>query len=263
MPDNVNTGNRWSDPKCAKAFWSQQELRPYRQLLADTLDWCMPGPGEHWLDLGCGSGPLTEGLWTRTGGSLAEVVGMDCAAINAHAYEALRLRLTPPPGERLRFVCHDFSFGLGPFGNARFDHVVSGLSIAYAESFDESTGRWSQAAYDGLLREVFRILRPGGRFVFSVNVPAPRWWRVILPSLGDTFRAGRPLQFLKRGLRMIRHARWLTGEAKSGRFHYLTTDTIMAKLKAVGFGQMAYRRTYAGQAFVFRAEKPGLRSESA
>jgi len=28
--------NYWPDTRCARAFWRQQELPPYRQLLADT-----------------------------------------------------------------------------------------------------------------------------------------------------------------------------------------------------------------------------------
>src|SRR5436305_3716531 len=90
--------NFWPDDKCAKAFWSQQEVRPYRRLLADTLDWCAPAPGERWLDLGCGGGPLTRGLWERAGGALAEVVGVDCAPANERAYADLRGALVPPPG---------------------------------------------------------------------------------------------------------------------------------------------------------------------
>ena len=43
------------------------------------------------------------------------------------------------------------------------------------------------------------MLRKGGRFVFSVNVPEPKWWKVGLFSMGDMFRAGRPVRFIKRG----------------------------------------------------------------
>ena len=50
---------------------------------------------------------------------------------------------TPPPGERIRFACHDFSTGLGAFADRAFDHVVSGLSISYAESFDPVAGHWT------------------------------------------------------------------------------------------------------------------------
>src|SRR5437868_13597369 len=63
MPHVAPRRNYWPDAKCAKAFWSQQEVWPYRRLLAHTLDWAAPAAGERWLDLGCGSGPLTRGLW--------------------------------------------------------------------------------------------------------------------------------------------------------------------------------------------------------
>ena len=113
--------NYWPDTRCAKAFWGQHDLPPYRQLLADTVAWADPGPGERWLDLGCGGGAITRALWERSDGAVAEVVGADCAAANAHAYDRLRENLTPPPGDRVRFICHDFSGGLGAFADRAFD----------------------------------------------------------------------------------------------------------------------------------------------
>ena len=247
----------WPDARCAKAFWGQQHLPPYRALLADTLDWAAPGPGERWLDLGCGGGALTRALWDATGGAVAEVVGADCAPANAAAYDRLRATLTPAPGDRIRFAHHDFSAGLGPFADRAFDHAVSGLSISYAESFDPATGRWTTAAYDRVLAEVFRVLRPGGRFVFSVNVPEPSWARVARPSLRAVLRDERPLRRLKWAWRMLRYGRWLQREARTGRFHYLPADVVTAKLTAAGFGHVAHRLSYCDQAFVFRAVKPG------
>src|SRR5437763_1883421 len=77
--------NHWPDARCAKAFWTQRELPPYRRLLRDTAAWLDPAPGERWLDLGCGSGQLTRALWEKSGGTLAEVVALDCASANADA----------------------------------------------------------------------------------------------------------------------------------------------------------------------------------
>jgi ubiquinone/menaquinone biosynthesis C-methylase UbiE len=248
--------NFWPDAKCAKAFWSQQELRPYRKLLTDTIDWCAPGAGERWLDLGCGSGPLSAALWERSNGAVAEVVGLDCAAVNEQAYAKLRKTLTPPPGDRVRFDCHNFSDGLSQIPAGLFDHAVSGLSITYAEAYSAAEGRWTTDAYDTVLAEVLRVIRPGGRFVFSVNVPEPSWLRVALGSLGGAFRARRPLEYLKRSWRMMRYGAWLKREARTGRFHYLPAAEVAAKLAAAGYTRVEHRLSYSRQAFIFRAVKP-------
>jgi len=250
--------NYWPEAKTAKAFWGQQELPAYKQLLDDTIDWCAPKAGEVWLDLGCGGGALSKALWERSGGQVASILGMDVAAVNETAYENHRKTLTPPPSDRLRFQTHDFSSGLGQLTDASFDAVVSGLSISYAESFDEVSGTWTTAAYDRLLAEVNRVLRPDGRFVFSVNVPEPAWGKVAWHSLSAfSLARKRPLRFLKKSWRMLRYGKWLKVEARKGRFHYLPADAVMAKLVAAGFVDIEWRLSYADQAFVFRARKSG------
>ena len=181
MSSPSNAVNYWPDDACARAFWGQHTLPPYRQLLRDTAAWLEPQAGEHWLDLGCGSGQLAKAVWQQSGGAVAEVVGLDCAAVNAKAFVKLRAGLQPPPTEEnLCFVAGDFSHGLAAWPDGRFDGVVSGLAIQYAESYSEAQGRWTCEAYDRVLSEAARLLRPGGRFVFSVNVPEPSWGRVAL-----------------------------------------------------------------------------------
>jgi ubiquinone/menaquinone biosynthesis C-methylase UbiE len=247
--------NYWPDTRCAKAFWGQHDLPPYRKLLADTIEWADPGPGERWLDLGCGGGAITRAIWERTGGAVERIVGIDCAEANALAYARLRESLTPSRG-KIQFLCHNFSNGLAPFTDGAFDHVVSGLSISYAESFDPIVGRWTTAAYDRVLAEVFRVLQPGGRFVFSVNVPDPSWGRVGRFSLGAAFRSERPLRYLKRAWRMLWYGRWLKREARAGRFHYLPAEAVTGKLTAAGFSHVAHRLSYCDQAYIFLAVKP-------
>ena len=100
------------------------------------------------------------------------------------------------------------------------------------------------------------MLRPGGCFVFSVNVPEPSWGKVAWHSLAAAARSDRPLRYLKRSWRMLRYGRWLKREARTGRFHYLPADAVAAKLRAAGFDHIEHRLSYAGQAFVFRCVKP-------
>jgi SAM-dependent methyltransferase len=249
--------NYWPDSACAKAFWGQQEVPPYHRLLADTTAWLEPRAGDRWLDLGCGGGKLTQAIWEKSAGTVAEVVGLDCAAANEKAFQKLRRTVQPVPAEgRIRFVCSDFSQGLATWAEGHFDGVVSGLAIQYAESFSQERGDWTTDAYDHLLAEVYRVLRPGGWLVFSVNVPEPAWGKVALRSWKGLFQTPRPLRFLKRSWRMMRYGAWLTREARKGRFHYLPLPVIVSKLTTIGFAAIEHRRSFAGQAYLLRCRKP-------
>ena len=139
--------NHWPDSSCARAFWGQQEIPPYRRLLADTIAWLDPRPGERWLDLGCGCGQLTRGLWIKSQSSLGHVVASDCAAVNELAIQKLRTSLQPrPTEEQMPFVQLDFSNGLSPWNDESFDGVVSGLAIQYAECWADCPTLGSRCA---------------------------------------------------------------------------------------------------------------------
>ena len=248
--------NYWPDDACARAFWGQHELPPYQRLLAHTVAWLDPGPREEWLDLGCGGGQLTRGLWTKSGGALARIVSADCAAVNERAIHKLHTSLKPrPAGDQLSFVCLDFSHGLPVWENGSFDGVVSGLAIQYAQCYCDVRGRWTTDAYDRVLAEVHRVLRPGGRFVFSVNVPEAGWGKVALGSIHGVFRSRHPVRYLMNSVRMIRYGAWLTKESRLGRFHYLPIQTVTEKLRAAGFSDITHRLTYARQAYLVRCVK--------
>jgi ubiquinone/menaquinone biosynthesis C-methylase UbiE len=251
----IDTINHWPKSKCAKAFWGQHELPPYKRLLADTIAWCEPRPGQRWLDLGCGCGQLTQGLWVKSQGRLRQIVGLDVAAVNEVAYENLR-NTVQASAEQIAFQQGDFSSGLDRFTANRFDGAVSGLAIQYAESYDAAAGRWTKDAYDHLLREIYRVLRPSGWLVFSVNVPDPGWGRVGLAALTGLLWAPKIRRFIKNSLRMWRYGKWLSKEARSGRFHFLPADEVVAHLQKAGFQNVEHRLSYVNQAYVLRCYKP-------
>jgi ubiquinone/menaquinone biosynthesis C-methylase UbiE len=245
--------NHWLDPACARAFWHQHLALPYQELLRDTAAWLAPQPGERWLDLGCGGGQLTSLLWRLSAGHVAEIVALDCNPLNAEALARLQRQLGNPAGERIRFVVGDFSAGLPQFADRTFDGIVSGLAISYAEHRDPATGRYTDQAYNRLLAEMYRVLRPGGRLVFSVNVPGVRFWPILGKSLRLAFRLSKPLKALVNGLRMQAYGHWLRGEARRQRFHYLPIEDIASRLKRLGFKEIQYRLSYAEQAYLVRA----------
>jgi ubiquinone/menaquinone biosynthesis C-methylase UbiE len=256
--------NHWLDDRCARAFWDQHLAPPYQELLRDTVGWLEPAAGQHWLDLGCGAGHLTAGLWQRGSGQLAEVVALDCNPANAVKLDRLRRKLAPAQeADRIRFGIGNFSDGLPQFPDDRFDGVVSGLAISYAEWRDPATGRYTDFAYNRLLAEIYRVLKPGGRLVFSVNVPAPNFWRIFWKSLRTAFRLSKPGRSLVNGLRMQGYGHWLRQQARGGRFHFLPADQVEARLRGAGFGAVKHRLSYAGQAYVLAAVKPAATAGAA
>ncbi len=249
--------NYWPDTACAKAFWGQRELPAYRRLLADTVAWLDPKPRQRWIDLGCGGGQLTRALWEKSHGTLAEIVALDCAAANEKAIRKLRDTMSPPAAAgQVRFLHADFSSGLADCPDDHFDGAVSGLAIQYAESFCSARGRWTSDAYDQLLGDVCRVLRPGGCFVFSVNVPEPSWLRVGLSGVWGFVRSPHPLYYLKNVWRMWSYGGWLKRQARAGRFHYLPAESVREKLSDAGFECIEHRLSFARQAYVLRCYKP-------
>ena len=178
-----------------------REVRPYRELLADTIAWCDPAPGDQWLDLGCGSGPSREPLCgTDRAGPSMKSSASTCAAVNdtrlrpaAGGAEPVPRGPGPVPVPQLQ------RRGSTLLPNESFDHAVSGLSISYAESYSEALGRWTDEAYDRVLDEVYCV--PSGRGPDSCS-------RSTCPSRSGggsgcsrsaTWSASaRPLRFLKR-----------------------------------------------------------------
>ena len=124
-------------------------VRPYDFRRADecrrVLQWLNAGPRERILDVGCG-----DGFYDRT----MALCGARVDAIDANPDRAaLGARRNPHPS----ITYQHMAAGSLRFGDASFDKVVS---ICVLEHIPDD----AQA-----LREMHRVLRPGGRFVLSCD----------------------------------------------------------------------------------------------
>ena len=110
-------GDRWDDGVAYEAYigrWS-------RPVAARFVDWLAIAPGARWVDVGCGSGALTETILTRA--DPAVVSGIDpSAALVATARDRIR-------DSRARFAVGDAASL--PLDDASADAVVSGLVLNF------------------------------------------------------------------------------------------------------------------------------------
>ena len=103
------------------------------------------GPGQRVLDVACGTGVLTREVASRVGPT-GEAVGMDPAP---GMIEVAR-RAAPS------IECHQGVAESLPFGDASFDAVVSQFGLMFFSNRRQA------------LREMLRVLKPGGRVAMAV-----------------------------------------------------------------------------------------------
>lgn len=154
----------------ATALWRAHEVAVVRERLR--------GEGRG-LDLGCGDGTLATQLFAHL--PAVRWTGLDIDAEDAELARRRGVHATVhvAPGERI------------PEPDGAFDLAFANSAL---EHFDE---------LDGTLREVARILRPGGRFAFTVPVPAFRdllLWRRILEAADARELADRYVAHVDRRL---------------------------------------------------------------
>jgi len=117
------------------------------------LSWCEPVQDKRVLDLGCGEGYFARQLAQR---GAAQVDGIDSSEKMIDG--AAAVEAADPMGIRYRV---SDAAELSEFEDESFDLVVAVFLFNYVDC-DKMTA---------IMRGVFRVLRPGGRFIFSVPHP--------------------------------------------------------------------------------------------
>jgi SAM-dependent methyltransferase len=139
--ENAEDWVRWArSPECDHAFW---------HLNLPTLLALLPRPGELTLDVGCGEGRLARAL-KELG---YHVVGVESSPALAQAAK------DADPS----FEVHVADAAAMPLPDHHVDLVIASLSLMNMDDMP------------GVVGEIARVLRPEGRFCFSVLHPINSW----------------------------------------------------------------------------------------
>lgn len=178
---------------CGSARW--------RRTVAERVPWTIARAdlGERVLELGPGPGLTTDALRSKVRNLTAIELDPDLAASLSQRLRDSNVQVVVGDATAL------------PFGDKQFSGVVSFTMLHHIPSAEMQ---------DRLLRQVWRVLKPGGAFVGSDSLQS---WLMRLIHIGDTLVPVNP-------------------------------DTVGARLEAAGFEVLEVNRN--DSAFRFHARRP-------
>lgn len=142
-----------------------RHVMPYRKLLWDVYQALELRPGMQVLDAGCGTGNFEAFLQEKQ----APAVAIEALDFSEAMLQIAREKVGALPS--VRFVRGDLDSPL-PYLDGAFDRILS-INVLYAlEDWDRT------------VRELLRVLKPGGRMVITTSAPDFRF----VPLLVDHFR---------------------------------------------------------------------------
>lgn len=180
-----------------------------RPLAEDLIDRAALKAGERVLDVACGTGLITR-LAAERVGSAGSVAGLD---LNPGMLAVAR-SLAPPHAARVRW--YESSAESMPIPDESFDVVLCQLGLQFVT--DQGAA----------LKEMHRVLAPGGRLLF--NVPRPSPFFGVLDAALERHVGLQAAQFVRAVFSMSDPATIELMVAGAG-FHRIETETRPMKLR--------------------------------
>ena len=113
-----------------------------------------------------------------------------------------------------------------------------------------------------VMREMFRVLKPGGYIVWSTPKKNPFFFRNFLDGLPDMFSLKKQISHrafgLYVGIKALKYGFEITKKGKKGIYTFLEPKEYEEILREIGFINFRWKKTFAGQVWVNKAHKPNV-----
>jgi len=238
-------------PRYGKIYPYLEQAKPYHNLISQIGDFIDPKANERWLDLGTGSGAIVDLIWRLTNGTVGEVCALDLTDVMLNHLRRRLPSFDPPVQDgQIVFMKHNLAYRL-PFPNEAYDGIVANLVLPYIEQHEGVKGR---DALESILRESYRVLKPGGVCVWSSPVHCVKFFNVFLASWKEIMNPKR-IKNLYYGPAILRYAKMIEKKGTLGQYTFLHDDELIRIMQKVGFSDIKTARSFAGQAVVVSGTK--------
>jgi ubiquinone/menaquinone biosynthesis C-methylase UbiE len=237
-----------------KRFWGEEYgsiypylegSTPYKDLLKVFIDNLDLKEGQVILDCGAGSGLLVKMIIEKMNGNV-KIDALDFSqTMLDHLEEKIRIH-----GSQVKLIKHDLTNKL-PFNDNEYDRFVSNLVLTYIV---EHEGKRGKESLRGVLKEAYRVLKEGGKFVWSTPIKDVKFRKVFMASWKDMLDL-RHWKRLYYGPKILSHAFKIEKRGKSGEYNFFEKKEIEDLLLDVGFKEIKFTKSFANQAMVISCEK--------
>jgi len=245
-------------------FWEEygeiyvnlEKAQPYYRLTKAVKSLLDPKPGDNWLDVGCGPLGMSELICQKCNGKVANIEAID--VVLKPAKEKLE-KLAKQSIDLPVSLKHQSITDLLPYPDNYFDGIAANLVLPYVTDF---MGQKGKEALEGVLREMFRILKPGGHMVWTTPKDNVNFIWVFIASVPDMLNvyeyiAHKDFTRILQGTRILKHALTIQKKGREGIYTFLPREELEDLLvRKIGFANPVWIKTFTQQVWGNRVYKP-------
>lgn len=221
----------------AQFYYYLERAEPYQKLMNDVAAFVPDEMNGRWLDMGSGSGGVVDIFIKKKLLPSFEVSATD---IDPTMIRHLEQRFAKVPFVKTRML------DLAPpidIPNNSLDGVTANLVLPYVTYHHGEIGK---KAFIDILKDVHKILRPGGVFIWSTPKKNVNFGRVFAESWKNVFDP-RNISHIYYGPAILRQALKIQRKGKIGLYSFLSRDELREVLAGIGFKDIIFKRSMAGQ----------------